>query len=372
MANITASQSVSILRFLSDLYDPANTAVNIDLVEPVPTIDALGRFQSLRAAPVLQNGLCRTYEVWYYNTSNITGAALDVDGTTPEAFGTCTVAAGQEVDTAKKEFKPNVFLAKNVTIAGSRCANESDKVREYGLAISAAITAIEKELNGKAIDLLDTNVQAATAPFFGTAGVGDDYVYENGTWDEQTLSSLEIVASDEKIYSGFRMLHGKNFRKLWHDSRYTRLNDSQRSEAAQLDSYQHTWDMRNLDSRTGKKATFLYNPNVIGFFSMAFYEGFGKLDAVPRLLPGKADMSVWSVPSPRGLTFTIVGESGAAQSVPVEYIITEQISCTGKNANGDFVHTHNLRVELRAMLDIAPVGPNGETQILGFANNTPA
>lgn len=360
MATLTPSNSLVIQKMINDAWnDPDSTHLYKDFTKPTPTISALAENQGMKSQLVFEDGgeICTGFKAWWIGGKDHT---LDHNSTTARSFAACGPATGVDLDSKSITYTIDKHLEVDVMCSDNLCANDIDFQMLATKTLLSAMKANRDALNTAGIDFLEANNMTNASSYGGYTQAGD-ITYIPGTWDSSILALFKIHAAQNQIQN-YRIINGTNLAEHFYNSQFTTLNDNQRSFMAQLQSVGMDWDLIDLDANVGSPASFLYNPNMIGFVNMVNYN-----TPVPTPIPGLDNVFGYYIEDPV-LKYKHISPTGAVTMKPVRYDVVYAATCDGISTNGKRTSTHKWEVAFRGSLTLGPATTAAETTILQFHN----
>jgi len=327
-----------------------------ELQKPVPSAMAVMSQQNVAFEKVMQGGRCVGVEAIYFKSCNDDVVDCE-DG--DNDITDCDVS-GIEAETAKKVYTPNVCLTKSLKVSADDCAGFNSFEEKLTFMKLKMKATLEAELNKKVIASLVSNAQANTFNEGGTIS-GTKVTFGSSSWIDgagaKLLPKFHISAEKNQIYDAY-MINGTNFyeAKWLYDYKEKSGSDDRYDDVFSQGPYQMFWDITNMDTVIGDKASFLIDRSAIAFFGQNEYE-----NDIKREL--KSDMFVYREPSMR------LNYRNGQTVQPVYFDVTEQWDCA--ISSGDPVKNRryqvvNIEYVLRGGLVTGTPDCGGGTGILHF------
>lgn len=337
---------------------------------PTDTAKAVLQGQGMVEIPNIINGICVGTRIYHLTDTNAVGPSYSGDVAT-STLG-CDLPAGKEGEAVSQEYSPDLLIHDDREIDENLCANEIQFQEKLAFETAMAMANVRYGLNEKAITHLDASAQAPVAGSTDYTVTGNEIAVPPDDFGPDLIASIYRMAQINQ--TDMTHIHsGSNFFERHFNATYNALNDNQRDQIAKYGAIgDMTWDLRRLDQKLGEAATFVYDPQMLGFFN---YKGAGRLTYNAQLVDPQLGVWSWLQDDPELMYRRIVRSESGALSVsmePVTYIVEYQKNCVGRDAFKDRLNNSKLVVRFVGGYTNAPQGAAGETRVFKIVKTNPA
>ena len=372
---LTASASLNIQDRVQRMWAADQTQALRQYDNPVVTAQRVFERQTMRFMPVMDDtGKCVSWKIWRPDLEDIQAQSL-YSSTTPQS-NDCDLPTGATVGTTSVTYAPNLYIVDKFQLSDDLCANDATFVELSSVALSNVMLKMRAEINKQTILFLSTNATAnVDTAISGNAANGftidgaETIISNDAFNDASVLMKMQITAASNRIPQ-YLILDGTNLLLNSTLAPYLGQNIDNRSTGALYADFaaRYSSDLYDMDRIVAKNATFLANPNMIGYFNRAKY------DTVAQMIDSSKNLMAFKIADPF-LTYsrTEVNASGvvtARVNAPVEYTVLYQRTCTSSDANGYPYFMHKWQVFHEGGLLVGPKSDSDATGILKFVRET--
>jgi len=370
---LTASNSLTIQARIAQMWNAEGTQARRQYDNPTITATQLLGNQTMRFMPVMDNaGRCISWKIWWPDLTDLTASGGYV-GTSPDSGLACDIATGPTIGTTSLTYSPNLYADEVFQISDDLCANDATFAELSAAALQQKMLELRKKINVRAINFLNTNASenAYTDPGYPDFSIsGTTTTVPSASFDNANILMKFALTAQRNRIPNFLILDGDNLLLNEKLAPYLGLNDDTRSFGALFQDFRgrYSSDMLDMYSTLSESATFLANPNMVGYFNRTAYSS-----AMVELNPAK-NMKAFKIADPvLKYRRTEVNQNGVITGtsiVPVEYDVLYQYACeTARDANGRPSFLHKWEVKHEGGLVLGPGGNDGETGILKFVKD---
>ena len=372
--SLTASASLNIQDRISRMWAADQTQALRQYDNPVVTAQRIFERQTMRFMPVMDDaGNCVSWKIWRPDLEDIQAQSL-YSSTTPQS-NDCDLPSGATVGTTSVTYAPNMYIVDKFQLDDNLCANDATFVELSSVALSNVMLKMRAEINKQTILFLNTNATAnadtaiASNPANGfTIDGAKTKISQTALNDASVLMKMQITAASNRIPQ-YLILDGTNLLLNKELAPYLGQNLDNRSTGALYADFaaRYSSDLYDMDRIVAENATFLANPNMIGYFNRAKYSNLA------TMIDSSKNLMAFKIADPV-LTYarTEVNASGVVTTratAPVEYTILYQRICAGTDANGYPYFTHRWQVLHEGGLLVGPKSDGDATGILKFVKD---
>lgn len=352
----TASIMPEVVMQLDSLFvSPDN--VTAEFQHPVMTAKLLLERQNVRTEETLQGTICKGVKAWFLQAGVDT---VNYDGIVEPSIVDCAIPAGIQMQTNEKDYDNNISIRSIVEIDDGKCDNQLSFEMESAKAMDKAMNDIRVRLNGKAIALLEANVQPHQSGLtLNTDVVGGDALYNPNAYkvapskfNYETLLEMQLMARYEQVQVGANrpvtLNVGRNFYTDERVAFYKTGTGTDNGASRVYNTEDIHWDIENRNQlSTNRDTTFIFNPNVVLFWNTNVHNS-----TTPVLVDTKNGIWEFIMEDP----MLMYNKDGVM--TPVTYDVSYVYDCTGKTSLGKRKYLHKYEFFLRGGLDVAPAGFN--------------
>lgn len=370
---LTASNSLTIQARIAQMWNAEGTQARRQYDNPTITATQLLSNQTMRFMPVMDNaGRCISWKIWWPDLTDLAASGGYV-GTSPDSGLACDIATGPTIGTTSLTYSPNLYADEIFQLSDDLCANDATFAELSADALAQMMLKLRKKINVRAINFLNTNASenAYTDPGYPDFSIsGTTTTVPSASFDNANILMKFALTAQRNRIPNFLILDGDNLLLNEKLAPYLGLNDDNRSFGALFQDFRgrYSSDMLDMYSTLSESATFLANPNMVGYFNRTAYSS-----AMVELNPAK-NMKAFKIADPvLKYRRTEVNQNGVITGtsiVPVEYDVLYQYACeTARDANGRPSFLHKWEVKHEGGLVLGPGGNDGETGILKFVKD---
>lgn len=337
---------------------------------PIDTAKTLLEQNTMIELPVIENGVCVATKVYYLTDTN--SKTVGYSGAVSDPALGCDLPAGKQGESGTKEYTPDLFIHETVQFSDDLCANEIGFAALSAERLSLAMANIRWELNQKGIAHLNASAQAPASGSTDYTVTGTSIEVPTADFTPDLIAQFYQIGLINQM-SNVRIHNGTNFFTQFFNAQFNALNDNQRDQLAKLGALNPmTWDIRDLDGQLTQKASFVYDPAMLGFFN---YRGGGKLQYDPVLLDPSKNVYGMLIDDPvlmytRNVRNPQTGQV-STETLPVTYLVEHQFDCDGRDTLSQRKNVHKYNIRFVGGYTNAPQGAAGETRVLKFVNTPP-
>jgi hypothetical protein len=348
--NFTASTMKPILARLNEMWlDPATKR---DYISPIDSFKAIADNQQLRLNPIIVGGDCRGYEVTWLKPG-CDNEATDIDS--EDDF--CEID-GTELESVKKVYDVTNAVTTDFKVWDDDCKDTftfQDKVAE---GMYQAEIALEKKLNTASILFLNASIDDNTHVVGNAENVaGAGTYFPAADWTPELMGQLAEILAVNKVAAPI-LLTGTNMWNAHFNASYNALNTTGKDQMGKLMHFPNWYfDPLTLDGALSEKATFGFDPGVVGFLNKNFWANRSPINTLD-----KNNTHIWSFPA-RNLKY----KDGSSMK-PVIIDAMWQRVC--KTTSGRPVWGTIYKFFLRYEMVTSPADCNSQLGIFKFVNGT--
>jgi hypothetical protein len=324
------------------------------LNEYTETAQAILSNQMVRWLPIMENGRkCIGVKATWLKDCDDTVT----DCSSGNNLSNCDIS-GHEIESDSKLYPENLCIRDSFKVMDDECKDQYEAQEKIAFAMIRSKQKIQKKLNTKIISFLDANITANL--FTGTYGDidGTETYFAPSYWTQDIIAEFDLTNVMNKIRTPI-VLNGSNLRTAVFNAQFNQLNSDQKDQAAKFGHMKMYWDLLNIDTTVGSKATYLVDAGGVGFFNLNNY-----MNTAPEQTNDNQNSVVWHETSPN-LSYM----NGNAEQ-PLKFDITMLRKCTVIGSQR--LWGYHYEVQLRGGLHLGPPGCGGatDTGILKIINGT--
>lgn len=371
--NVTASAWLKVQAALQSMF-PGPTPMDFPRYAPGNSFNALAANNAASVEPIRNaRGECRALEVYTLPFTVSTGASV----TTSSPSVGCTLTPADYGTSAAKEYSPNLFAIKTVSVNDAICGNFFANPSMDGAERAAVLVAdrlsqgmqsMRNELDKYIADWLYDNRQTAD---FAPGPHLQPLTFDSGTqlWNlpydrfktPDTLTILDAMMANNGIGQYFNLGGIGGFYSALTDAQWRQLNDNERF-LSRFGTGRFAFDIFNLDAVVNTSAGTTGDA-----YSFLIADGsyvFGNFSDYPNTIPQRIDNHekptwVFQMQDP----ILRINDNGVIR--PVVYDVHYQVVCNGGDTKG-FTFTHTFELRFKGILDKAPNDSVGRTGIMAL------